>query len=148
MEQLNFPEYTFRIKEVAEKKHIFDPIRKKFVRLSPEEWVRQHVLAYFIQELKYPIGLISVEQSFTVAGYNVRYDIVVFGPEMLPWMLVECKAPGIAISQATIEQATKYNFTEKASWVLATNGLNHLLYKIDYTTRTVVLKNEFPEYNS
>jgi hypothetical protein len=96
MQNLNFPSYTFRFKNSENKMAIFDEIRKKFVVLTPEEWVRQHVVQYLLLEKKYPKSLINVEKLVKVNGLNKRYDIVVFQPNGEIFMLIECKAPEVA----------------------------------------------------
>lgn len=125
MQNLNFPTYSFRLKNSENNTHIFDVIRKKFVVLQPEEWVRQHCVQYLIQEKNYPISLINVEKVILINGLKKRYDIVVFNPDGSLAVVVECKAPKVQISQSVFDQIARYNLTLKASYLMVTNGLNH-----------------------
>lgn len=125
MQQLNFKTYDFRFKNSENKVLIFDVIRKKFVLLTPEEWVRQHVICYLIHEKKYPITLINVEKVLTIYGMKKRYDIVVFHPTGNINILVECKATEIPISQQTFDQIARYNLSLKADYLMVTNGITH-----------------------
>ena len=99
MQNLNFPTYSFRLKNSENKTHIFDVVRKKFVVLQPEEWVRQHCIQYLIQEKNYPLSLINVEKVVLINGLKKRYDIVVFDSNGSLVLVVECKAPKVKISQ-------------------------------------------------
>ena len=125
MQNLNFPTYSFRLKNSENNTHIFDVIRKKFVVLQPEEWVRQHCVQYLIQEKKYPISLINVEKAVIINGLKKRYDIVVFNYDGSLDLVVECKAPKVNISQAAFDQIARYNLALKATYLMVTNGLNH-----------------------
>ena len=125
MQNLNFPTYSFRLKNSENNTHIFDVIRKKFVVLQPEEWVRQHCVQYLIQEKKYPIALINVEKAVKINGLRKRYDIVVFNTDGSLDIVVECKAPKVNISQAAFDQIARYNVALKATYMMVTNGLNH-----------------------
>ena len=104
MQDLNFPPYSFRIKNSQNRQYIFDGIRKKFVVLQPEEWVRQHVLRYLVFTKNYPKSLINVEKQLMVNKLKKRYDVVVFNPDGTIFLLVECKAPKVRISQSTFDQ--------------------------------------------
>lgn len=104
MQPLNFPNYTFRFKNSENKVAIFDEIRKKFIQLTPEEWVRQHVVQFLIEEKNYPKSYINVEKVVKVNGMSKRYDIVVFNPDGSIFLLIECKAPEINISQTTFDK--------------------------------------------
>ena len=106
MQPLNFPSYTFRVKNSENRTLIFDVIRKKFLVLTPEEWVRQHVVQFLIQEKKYPLSHINVEKQITLNGLKKRYDVVVFKPNGELHILVECKAPEVSISQMTFMEVT------------------------------------------
>lgn len=125
---------------------IFDEIRKKFVVLTPEEWVRQHVVQYLLLEKKYPKSLINVEKLVKVNGLNKRYDIVVFQPNGEIFMLIECKAPEVAISQQTFDQIARYNLKLNAQYLMVTNGLNHYFCQMDFENEKYVFLKEAPEY--
>lgn len=147
MIKLNFPNYSFRFKNSENKTYIFDVIRKKFLLLTPEEWVRQHVLNYLIEDLKYPKSLINVEKLVNVNGLKRRYDIVVFNTDGSFFLLVECKAPEVQISQATFDQIAQYNFVLKAENLMVTNGLNHYFCQMDFENEKYVFLKELPEFS-
>jgi hypothetical protein len=146
MQQLNFPTYQFRFKNSENKVAIFDQIRKKFIILTPEEWVRQHVIEFLLVEKKYPISLINVEKVLKVNGLRKRYDVVVFNPDGSIFILIECKAPEIKISQSTFDQIARYNMTMKAQFLMLTNGLNHYFCKMDFENERYDFLNELPDY--
>ena len=148
MQNLNFPNYSFRFKNSENKMAIFDEIRKKFVVLTPEEWVRQHVVQYLLLEKKYPKSLINVEKLVKVNGLNKRYDIVVFQPNGEIFMLIECKAPEVAISQQTFDQIARYNLKLNAQYLMVTNGLNHYFCQMDFENEKYVFLKEAPEYRN
>ena len=145
MQKLNFPAYEFRLKKQADKVYIFDIIRKKFVVLTPEEWVRQHVLWYLIEEKKYPENLIAVEKQLEINQTKRRFDIVVFNRKMQPQILVECKAPSVNITQETFDQANQYNWLLKAPYLFLTNGLKHYICEIDFVENNYRFLSELPE---
>ena len=146
MQQLNFPSYSFRFKNSENKVSIFDEIRKKFIILTPEEWVRQHVVRFLLEEKKYPKSLINVEKVLTVNGLRKRYDIVVFNPDGSIFILVECKAPEIKTAQATFDQIARYNMTLKAEYLMVTNGLNHYFCQMDFENEKYQFLRELPDY--
>ncbi|NER13373.1 restriction endonuclease subunit R [Leptobacterium flavescens] len=146
MQQLNFPTYQFRFKNSENKLHIFDVVRKKFVLLQPEEWVRQHVVHYLVEEKKFPLSLINVEKEIKVNGLNKRYDIVVFRPDGSIYIIVECKAPSVAIDQKTFDQIARYNSTVNAEYLMLTNGLRHVYCKMDYKLEKYIFLEEIPSY--
>lgn len=125
MQPLQFPSYRFRIKNRQNKPFIFDQIRKKFVSLTPEEWVRQHVVYYLIQDKNYPTSHINVEKQILFNGLKKRYDVVVFNSDGSIHILVECKAPKIEITQNTFDQIASYNLNLDATFLMVTNGLKH-----------------------
>ncbi len=145
MQKLNFPEYNFKLKKQDGKKLIFDPIRKKYYVLTPEEWVRQHTLQYLILEKKHPVSLIAVEKELQINHTKRRFDIVVFNREMTPEILVECKAPTIRISQKTFDQANQYNWLLKAPYLFLTNGLKHYICHIDFEANQFKFLKELPQ---
>jgi len=134
MHQLNFPTYQFRFKNSENKVLIFDIIRKKFVVLQPEEWVRQNCIHYLINDKKYPKSLINVEKELKVNGLKKRYDVVVFKPNGNIQLIIECKAPSIAITQTTFDQIARYNLALNADFLMVTNGLNHYYCQMDFET--------------
>jgi len=146
MQKLNFPDYTFRFKNSENKVAIFDEIRKKFVMLTPEEWVRQHVVQLLLVHKNYPKSHINVEKVLKINGLTKRYDIVVFQPDGTIHLLVECKAPEVAISQNTFDQIARYNMTLNAGYLMVTNGLNHYFCQIDSIQEQYNFLPDVPEY--
>ena len=144
MQQLNFPTYQFRFKNSENKVSIFDSIRKKFIVLTPEEWVRQHVVNYLIEEKKYPKSHINVEKLIKINALTKRYDIVVFEPDGSIFLLVECKAPKVKINQDTFDQIARYNLVLKAKYLMVTNGLNHYFCKMDFENEKYNFLKELP----
>lgn len=148
MQQLNFTSYSFRFKNSENKVSIFDEIRKKFILLTPEEWVRQHVVHFLISEKKYPKSLINVEKVLKINGLSKRYDVVVFNPNGGIFILIECKAPEIKISQQTFDQIARYNMTLNATYLMVTNGLQHYFCQMDYENEKYHFLKELPNYQS
>ena len=146
MQTLNFPKFTFRFKNSENKTSIFDVIRKKFIILQPEEWVRQHCVQYLIREKKLPISLINVEKELIINGLKKRYDIVVFDTKGQIHLIVECKAPNIAITQDTFDQIARYNLALKATYLMVTNGLNHYYCRMDFEAQRYVFLEDIPSY--
>ena len=146
MQQLNFPTYSFRFKNSENKVSIFDSVRKKFILLTPEEWVRQHVVEFLLVEKKYPKSLINVEKTVKVNGMNKRYDIVVFNPNGSIFLLIECKAPEIKIDQKTFDQIARYNLSLNAQYLMVTNGLNHYFCQMDFENEKYTFLKELPEF--
>lgn len=146
MKQLQFPNYSFRFKNSENKVAIFDEIRKKFIIITPEEWVRQHVIQFLLQDKKYPKSHINVEKLLKVNNLTKRYDVVVYKPDGSINVLVECKAPEVKITQSTFDQIARYNMTLKADYLMVTNGLNHYFCKMDYENEKYHFLTELPEY--
>ena len=147
MQQLNFSRSDFRFKNSENKIAIFDAIRKKFVILTPEEWVRQHVVQYLIIDKNYPKSLINVEKALKINGITKRYDVVVFNTDGTILLLVECKAPEIKISQDTFDQIARYNMTLDAGIMMVTNGLQHYFCKMDYQNEKYDFLPDLPPYS-
>ena len=146
MQKLNFPSYSFRFKNNQNKIAVFDDLRKKFVILTPEEWVRQHCVKFLHSDKNYPLSLINAEKQLKIAGLTKRYDIVVFQPEGDIQIIVECKAPSIRITQDTFDQIARYNLTLKANYLMVTNGLEHFYCQMDYENENYIFLKELPEY--
>ncbi|MCB0457799.1 MAG: type I restriction enzyme HsdR N-terminal domain-containing protein [Flavobacteriaceae bacterium] len=148
MQKLNFPEYSFRFKNSENKRLIFDSIRKKFVILTPEEWVRQHVLQFLTKDKKYAPALLNVEKQLLLHGTKKRYDVVVFNPNGSIFLIVECKAPNIKITQDTFDQIARYNLVTQAEYLMVTNGWEHFYCQMDYENERYVFLRELPPNNS
>lgn len=129
MLQINFPEHNFKIKKQNNKHIIFDEVRKLWVSLTPEEWVRQNFLRYLIQAKHYPSSLISVEKIIKVGELKKRYDIVVYNNNK-PWMIVECKESNTTINTAVIEQVIRYNMALSIQYFIVTNGSQSFAFEI------------------
>ncbi|CAM4264884.1 type I restriction enzyme HsdR N-terminal domain-containing protein [Zobellia nedashkovskayae] len=147
MVPLNFPEYKFRLKSSENNVRIFDSIRKKFVVLQPEEWVRQHVVNFLLEEKSYPKSLVNVEKQLVINNIKKRYDIVVFNSDGSIHILVECKAPQINIDQTTFDQIARYNLELKADYLMVTNGLDHFYCKMDFTSEKYTFLRDIPDFS-
>ena len=145
MHSLNFPSYNFRFKNRENKPLIFDVVRKKFVVLTPEEWVRQNTLQFLLTEKNIPLSHINVEKQLLLNDTKKRYDIVVFNKDGSIFLLVECKAPSIEITQDTFDQIARYNLVTNASYQMVTNGLTHYYCKMDYDAQRYIFLAELPE---
>ena len=132
MQQLNFPTYDFKLNHAGKKTQIFDVIRKKYVVLTPEEWVRQHLVMFLVREKKYPASLIAVEISLNRGSKKQRADIVAYSNSGKPFLIAECKAPEVKITQETFFQIARYNAPLKMDYLFVTNGINHYCCKMDY----------------
>ncbi len=131
MKRLNLPAAAFDIRQVAGKREILDPLRRKYVRLTPEEWVRQHLVQYLISDLGYPCGLIAIERSIDLHGKRFRADVIVHDRTGGAVLMAECKEPDVSISQQTFDQIAAYNRVVQARCLLVTNGLVHYCYMAD-----------------
>jgi hypothetical protein len=146
MQKLNLPTYNFKIKNNENKILIFDVIRKKYMVLTPEEWVRQHFVHFLMDEKKYPISLIALEKQLILNNLKKRSDILVFNKSGKPEIIVECKAPKVKITQATFDQIARYNLKLKATYLIVTNGLNHFFCKMDFENETYIFLQDVPDY--
>ncbi|MFI8604303.1 type I restriction enzyme HsdR N-terminal domain-containing protein [Cellulophaga baltica] len=147
MQVLNFPAYDFRFKNSENKVYIFDVVRKKFVVLQPEEWVRQHIVHYIITEKKYPLSLVNVEKQLKVNGMVKRYDVVIFNSDGTIKVLVECKAPEINITQTVFDQIARYNMQLQAEYLMVTNGLSHFYCEMDFQKEKYAFLRDIPEFS-
>jgi len=148
MQKLNLPTYNFKLKSSQNKTLIFDKLRKKYLVLTPEEWVRQHFVQYLIDEKKYPISLIALEKQLTINNLKKRSDILIFNKKGNHEIIVECKAPSIKITQDTFDQIARYNLKLKAKFLIVTNGLEHFYCKMDFKNKTYIFLKEIPNYKS
>ncbi|WP_215046362.1 type I restriction enzyme HsdR N-terminal domain-containing protein [Tenacibaculum dicentrarchi] len=146
MQKLNLPTYKFRLKSNDNKTFIFDNLRKKYLVLTPEEWVRQHFVQFLIEEKKYPVTLIALEKQLTINNLKKRTDIVIFSSDGTPNIIVECKAPKIKIAQDTFDQIARYNLKLNANYLIVTNGLEHYFCQLDKENETYVFLKDIPDY--
>jgi len=147
MENLNLPKYSYKIKNRENKLYIFDIVRKKYIVLTPEEWVRQHFVNYLITHKKYPKSIIAIEKQLKYNGLIKRTDILVFDKQGQPDIIVECKSPSIKISQDTFDQIARYNLKLNANFLIVTNGLDHYYCKLDHHNRHYVFLENIREYS-
>lgn len=146
MQTLNLPSYEFRIKREEGKSYIFDGVRKRFVLLTPEEWVRQHFIRYLVHEKKYPESLMAVEKQIILNGKQFRFDLLVYRRNGEPLLIAEFKAPGVKISQDTFDQVVRYNMALKVERVVVSNGMQHYVCEIDYEVNSYKFLKEVPAF--
>ncbi|PKV65036.1 MULTISPECIES: type I restriction enzyme HsdR N-terminal domain-containing protein [unclassified Polaribacter] len=146
MQKLNLPTYNFKLKSSENKMLIFDKLRKKYIVLTPEEWVRQHFVYFLIEEKKYPVTLIALEKQLTINNLKKRSDILIFNTDGKPEIIVECKAPSIKITQNTFDQIARYNLKLRANYLIVTNGLEHFYCKMDFKNETYIFLKDIPHY--
>ncbi len=147
MKKLNLPEYSFRITSEGNRLLIYDTFRKKKVVLTPEEWVRQNILMFLVREKKYPVSLISIESGIKVNQLIKRYDALVYNRQGNPVMLIECKAPEVAIRQDTFDQISAYNLSVIAQFLLISNGMKHFCCKLNEFRNSYNFLNEIPSFH-
>lgn len=146
MQKLNLPEYSFKFKIREGKDYIFDSLRKKYIRLTPEEWVRQNFVQFLIVEKKYPVSLIVLEAGVKVNNNPQRADLIVFDRSGNPALAAEFKAPEIKISQLTFDQVVRYNMQLKVKFLIVSNGLEHFCCSINYTENSFAYLAEIPDF--
>jgi type I site-specific restriction endonuclease len=143
---LNLPEYHYNIRRLDNKQEIFDPVRRKFVALTPEEWVRQHYVNYLVTTKDVPLSLIAVEQMLVYNTMKKRADILVYSKKGIPVLMVECKAASVELTQKVFDQLARYNLTLKVPFLIVTNGLKHICSKINFEERSYKFLEEVPDY--
>lgn len=148
MQKLNLPEYSFRYKTDEGKTYIFDSFRKKFVRLTPEEWVRQNFARYLVAEKNFSLTLIAVESAVVVNQNTLRADMIVFNRTGNPLLVAEFKAPDVKISQLTFDQVVRYNMQLKVPFIIVSNGIDHYCCRINYDDNSYVFLIEIPDFGS
>jgi hypothetical protein len=144
-EKLNLPESSLVYQQDEKGVKIFDRFRKRYVRLTPEEWVRQQLLIYLVEYLGYPLSLIKVESSLTYNGLEKRADAIVY-KGITPKMVIECKAASVPLSQDTFDQIARYNFSMRVDYLLVSNGLRHFCCKMNYADNTYTYLSQIPAY--
>ena len=148
MDQLNFPQYQFKIILGSKGTQIFDIVRQKFVVLTPEEWVRQHAILFLHKEKSFPIGLMGVEKEIRVNNMKKRFDLVCFNSEGKPFLICEFKQPNVPISPEVFKQVSNYNHVLKAPYVYVSNGLDHYVAKINFEAKSFSFLNEIPNHHN
>ena len=144
---LNLPSFDISIAQRNGRPTVFDPLRRRFVALTPEEWVRQHFVNYLVQHLHYPAGLMANEVELTVGDKHLRCDTLLYNKDMQPQMIIEYKAPHIALSQKVFDQITAYNLLLHVDYLVVSNGMEHLCCQMDYDNRRYVFLPNIPDYN-
>lgn len=144
--ELNIPAYPFRIRQSGTLNEIWDEFRKKYVALTPEEWVRQHILMYLVSELGYPAGRMAVEMTLQVHGASLRCDALVYDERLMPLMLIECKAPDVSVTNDTLMQIARYNQKAGVDYLLVTNGLKHYCFQRKSDEPGFVSLQQIPAY--
>lgn len=148
MQHLNLPLYNFNIRQKENYQEIFDISRKKFVKLTPEEWVRQNFIMFLITEKGFPASLVVVEKSLKYNKLSKKADILVYDNTATARIIVECKAATVKISQEVFSQIARYNFVLKVDYLVVTNGLEHFCCRMDYTEGSFEFVKDIPDYNS
>lgn len=144
--QLNLPAYTFNFKKIKDKECVFDAFRKKYVVLTPEEWVRQNFIQFLVSEKKYPVSLIAVEISLKYNQLQKRADVLIYNKSGLPYLMIECKAPEIKLTQDVFDQIARYNMAFKVNYLVVTNGMDHFCCKMDYSTNSYEFLKDIPDF--
>ncbi len=147
MDALNLPAHPFKVVEDSGKLKIFDPVRRKYLVLTPEEWVRQHFVQFLINERGFPAGLFKLESAVKHNQRVGRYDLTVFNNQGQPLVLVECKAPSVKITKETFYQIAKYNSAMNLSFLMITNGLDHYFVDIDVVKNKMSVSRDIPQYD-
>ena len=146
MPKLNLPNVVLKTKLVEGTTQVFGAVRKKYLILTPEEWVRQHFIHYLNSEKKYPLGLMGVEKMVKYNKQSTRADIVLYTIEGKPNMIVECKAPKVKITQDSFNQIAKYNFKLRVDFLVVTNGDKHFCCAMDYENNKITFLEEIPHF--
>jgi len=147
MQVLNLPQYHIKTRQSGSNTEVFDAIRKKYLVLTPEEWVRQQFIQYLIHEKNYPPTLISLEKGIKVLGMHKRFDAVVSDKRGRPVVLIEFKSPDVKVSQPVFEQVARYNMQLKVRYLIVSNGLKHYCCEVEYEKKTFAFLENIPDYN-
>lgn len=146
MRELSLPKVEFNIKREGDVSYIYDQIRKKHIVLTPEEWVRQHIVHYLLVHKQYPQSLMRLEQGFTLYKSARRADIICYNSKAEPLLLVECKAPDITISEQVFQQIAHYNIQLQAPYLFVSNGLQHYACAVNFESKSFEFLDEIPAY--
>ena len=148
MVDLNIPEQNIEIKIINSKNYIYDLIRKKHLVLTPEEWVRQNLVSYFINDLHYPKGLIKTESSLKYNNLKKRSDILIYNNDMTHYMIVECKSYKIKLNKSHLNQSEMYNKIYRGTYLMVSNGMEHIVCEYDWENETFKFRNSIPEFGN
>ena len=147
MIELNLPKCRLRLEQREGKPYVYDDLRRKFVRLTPEEWVRQHFVRYLIDDLGYPQPLMQNEVALRLGETIKRCDTLLDDKALRPQMILEYKAPHVTLTETVLQQIVRYNYVLRVPYLVLSNGLEHLLCRIDYEKMTYAFLSEFPPYD-
>ena len=147
MIELNLPKCRLRLEQREGKPYVYDDLRRKFVRLTPEEWVRQHFVRYLIDDLGYPQPLMQNEVALRLGETVKRCDTLLYDKALRPQMILEYKAPHVTLTETVLQQIVRYNYVLRVPYLVLSNGLEHLLCRIDYEKMTYACLSEFPPYD-
>ncbi len=147
MQALNLPRYEIKVREKGGRLAIFDDLRRKYVALTAEEWVRQHFVHYLIGHLGYPAGLLANEMQLQIGDKHLRCDTLLYNRELQPLMIIEYKAPTIALSQRVFDQITAYNLLLHVDYLVMSNGLQHVCCRMDYEHHTYTFLEDIPHHS-
>lgn len=147
MIELNLPKCRLRLEQREGKPYVYDDLRRKFVRLTPEEWVRQHFVRYLIDDLGYPQPLMQNEVALRLGETVKRCDTLLYDKALWPQMILEYKAPHVTLTETVLQQIVRYNYVLRVPYLVLSNGLEHLLCRIDYEKMTYAFLSEFPPYD-
>ncbi|MEN9699098.1 MAG: hypothetical protein RLZZ301_296 [Bacteroidota bacterium] len=142
---LNLPKAALQLRKQDDRIYVRCLVRRKELVLSPEEWVRQHLIAYFVSELQVPIERIAVEKQLQFEGFTKRWDLVIYNRDFSPELIVECKAPSVPLTLDTLHQALRYQRQIQATFIVLSNGLEHRIYERDATALDFIERADFPE---
>ena len=148
MKELNLPSYDVKIKGTREKPEIFDFLRRRFITLTPEEWVRQHFVHWLVEHKGYPQGLLGNEVALKCGDKTLRCDSILYDKEAKPKMIIEYKAPTVSVTQRVFSQISAYNLLPHVDYLVVSDGLQHYCCKMDYDSRTYHFLQEIPDYTS
>jgi len=148
MFSLNLPKYAIKLERKGDKIQIWDIIRRKYLVLTPEEWVRQHFIHYLIEHKGYPFALLANEVTLKLNGTTKRCDTVLYSSALAPRMIIEYKAPQIPIKQSVFDQIGRYNLVFKVDYLIVSNGLQHYCCQMDYEQKTYIFLKEIPDYKT
>lgn len=148
MERLNLPAYEIKTRSINGKTNILDVLRRKFVALTPEEWVRQHFIHFLIEHKHYPMALLANEVELETGRKKLRCDSILYSRDLLPRMIIEYKSPEIEITQKTFNQIFAYNTLLHAEYLVVSNGMRHYCCRIDYASRSYTFLNNIPCYEN
>jgi len=148
MIRLNLPDYAIKLSGTKQRPTIWDILKRKYVALTPEEWVRQHFIHFLIEQKNYPSTLLANEVKLKIGDKNLRADTVLYTKELKPKMIIEYKAPHIPITQKVFDQISVYNMLLHVDYLIVSNGINHYACKMDYASKKCLFLKEIPDYKN